>query len=134
MLKIDLLPSHFAAARAAKSMLALMVVVLLLTVLGCFGMLMMKKAELARVTKEWDDWKAKADEVRALETKAGQKEALAAPIDAKVTFIEDADGCGEQWFDAFEKVNRYIYAQAEVTAIRITAPNAVHFEVNVPDT
>jgi len=134
LLKIDLLPSHFAAARAAKSMLVVMVLVLLLTILGCFGMLMMKNSELAQVTREHEDWKQKADEVRGLETKAGAKEALAAPIDAKVTFIEDADGCGEQWFDALEKVNRYIYAQARVTAISIRAPNIVHFEVDVPDT
>jgi hypothetical protein len=134
LLKIDLLPGHFAAARAAKSMLFVMVAVLLLTILGCFGMLMMKKSELAKVTQERDAAKSKADEVRGIEADAQAKEGLAAPIDAKVTFIEDADGCGEQWWDALDKVNRYIYAQAKVTTIRITPPNAVHFEVDVPDT
>lgn len=134
MLRIDLLPSHFAAARAAKMWLVIMVILLLLTTLGCFGFLMLKKQELARVTRERDEAKRKADEVRRLEQQAQEKENLAAPIDAKVTFIEDADGCGEQWWDAFEKVNRYIYARARVTAFRIQAPNAVHFEVELPDT
>jgi hypothetical protein len=134
LLRIDLLPGHFAAARAARATLVLMVIALLVTILGCFAFLTMKKAELAKVQKEYEEAHRQAEVVRGIEKDAQAKEALAAPVDAKVSFIEDADDCGEQWLDAFEKVNRYIYAQARVTAIRIQAPNAVHFEVDVPDT
>ncbi len=134
MLKIDLLPEHFAAARAAKAVLLLMIVLLLATILGCFGVLMLKKRELGRVTQERDKAKAEAAEVDELEKQAKAKEDLAAPIGAKVTFIEDADGCGEQWFAAFDKVNRYIYARARVTSFTIEAPNQVHFVAELPDT
>ena len=134
MLRIDLLPGHFAAARAAKSLLILMVIALLICILACFGFLTMRKSVLATRIQERDEAKRKADEVRQIESEAQAMEALAAPVDAKVSFIEDADGCGEQWWAAYEKVNRYIYAQAQLTGIRIQAPNAVHFEVNLPDT
>jgi len=134
VLRIDLLPGHFAAARAAKTLLVLMVIALLVVILACFGFLTMRKSVLATRIQERDEAKRKADEVRAIEAKAQEKENLAAPIDSKVRFIEDADGCGEQWWAAYEKVNRYIYAQAQLTTIRIQAPSSVHFEVNLPDT
>ncbi len=134
MLRIDLLPEHFAAARAAKAWLFLMVLLLLASAAGCFGWLMMTKGRLAAVQAEYDDWHQKAEAVRALERKAGELETLAAPIDAKVEFIEAADASGEPYWNAFDKVNRYIYARAHVFRFSIQPPNRVHFEVEIPDT
>lgn len=134
MLRIDLLPEHFAAARAAKAWLFLMVLLLLASAAGCFGWLMVTKGKLATVQAQYDDWHKKAEEVRGLEKKAGGLEALAAPIDAKVEFIEAADASGEPYWDAFDKVNRYIYARAHVLRFSIQPPNRVHFEVEIPDT
>ncbi len=134
MLRIDLLPEHFAAARAAKAWLVLMVLLLLASVVGCFGWLMVTKNRLATVEAEYEDWHKKAEVVRGLEKKAGELETLAAPIDAKVEFIEAADESGEPYWDAFDKVNRYVYARARVLRFSIQPPNRVHFEVEIPDT
>ena len=41
---------------------------------------------------------------------------------------------GEPYWDAFDKVNRYIYARAQVLRFSIQPPNRVHFEVEIPDT
>jgi hypothetical protein len=134
LLRIDLLPEHFAAARAAKAWLFLMVLLLLASIVGCFGWLMMTKGKLAAVQAEYEEWHAKAEEVRQLEQEAGSLETLAAPTGAKVSFIEEADASGEPYWAAFDKVNRYIYARAQVLSFSIQPPNRAHFEVEVPDT
>ena len=111
-----------------------MVLLLLASIVGCFGWLMMTKGKLATVQAEYDEAHKEAEAVRKLEKEAGDLETLAAPIGAKVEFIEAADTSGEPYWDAFDKVNRYIYARAQVLRFSIQPPNRVHFEVEIPDT
>jgi hypothetical protein len=134
LLRIDLLPEHFAQARAARAWLVFMVVLLLVVVAANFLFLTMKKSQLAAVKADLAKWDAEARQVEAIETEVANLKALAAPIDSKVNFIEQADSSGEQYWAAFDKVNRYIYAKARMLQFSITPPSTVSFQVEVPDT
>jgi hypothetical protein len=134
LLRIDLLPEHFAQARAAKAWMVFMAILLAVAVLGCFGFFAMEKSALASVQADYAKWDADAKKVEATEAKAKELEDLAAPIGAKVSFIEEADKSGEQFWNAFDKVNRYIYAKAQMKSFSITPPSSVSFDVELPDT
>ena len=134
MLKIDLLPGHFAAARNAKLCLVGMVVLLLISTIGCMGWMMAAKKDRDATIASHDEWKKKADHVRDLGKQADDLEAEAAPIDGKVRFVEDADGSGEAYWAEWDKVNRYIFARAQVLDMQVQPPNSISFNVEVPDT
>ncbi|HJN16077.1 MAG TPA: hypothetical protein QGH10_11320 [Armatimonadota bacterium] len=133
MLRIDLLPGHFAQAKAAKACLALAAVALILAIAGCGFVFMGAKSKQARLTEELAEWKVKADVVRGLETDLQGVEAETAPIGGKVEFIEQADGSGEQYWAAWDDVNQYIYARARVLDVAVSGAS-VNFNVEVPDT
>jgi hypothetical protein len=114
--------------------LVVAIIVLAVTVVGCLGVLLKQRSALAAVQTDLAKWDTEAKKVEAIEAETASINALAAPTDAKVKFIEDADASGEQFWDAFDKVNRYVYAKARMLDFTITPPTQVTFDVEVPDT
>ena len=124
MLKIDLLPRHFAVARANKTWLA-GAVVLLVVVLG-FWFLWLNgiKADITRTDEDLAEVKVIADQVRELDGKVSAKEALLEPIQGKIDFIADADESGAQFWDRFHSINEYIWEEAQIFDFSITGGGA----------
>ncbi|MEN6545390.1 MAG: hypothetical protein ABFE07_05045, partial [Armatimonadia bacterium] len=88
---------------------------LVLVVLGWLGYLAHINSTINDTKQKLEETKTQADAVRKLqgETKARQDEL--APIQAKITFVQQADGSGSQFWDRFHQLNRYIYDRAVVS-------------------
>lgn len=134
MLKIDLLPRHFAVARINKLVMAIMIVVLIGAMLFWGGMVMATKSNISKTEAELAEVKVTADKVRALEKETNDKRSELKPIADKVDFVEKADASGAQFWDRFHAINRFIYERAQVIRFSITPPDAVNFDVTVGDT
>ncbi len=134
MLKIDLLPRHFAVARINKVIIAGLIVVVLVVMAGWGFAVLATRSNIGKAETELAEIKVTADKVRALESETNQKQAELKPIADKVDFVEKADASGEQFWDRFHAINRFIYERAQVTRFSITPPDAVNFDVIVGDT
>lgn len=134
MLKLDLLPAHYAIARRNRKVLFMSIPLLVLVVLGWLGYLAHINSTINGTQAELDETKTKADAVRKLqgETKARQDEL--APIQAKISFVQQADQSGGQFWDRFHQLNRYIYDRAVVSSFSITPPASVSFTAEVETT
>jgi len=134
LLKIDLLPAHFRVARVNKVVIGVMIVILLVT-LGIWGSAAVAiKGKIARTEAELTKVKDTADKVRKIEGETKQKQSELQPIDDKLDFADKADHSGEQFWDRFHAINKYIYDKAQVTQFAISPPSTVSFEVTVGDT
>lgn len=134
MLRIDLLPRQIAIARTNKILVAL-IIVLLVAELAALGIMYMGiRGEQSRVAEELEKTTKVADEVRKLESEISSKEADLKPIQDKIDFIEDANKSGEQYWDRFHEINKYIYENARMTRFSLTGGNSVNFTVVVSDT
>jgi Flp pilus assembly protein TadG len=134
VLRIDLLPKSFALARFNKLLLVVLIVVLGV----CAGGWMMYAT---KVQAQIDDVAASITKVQPDATaydstmaEISAKQADAAPIAAKVKFVDDANRSGLLYWDQYEKVRRYIYPRARLLDFSITAPNQCHFSVTVRGT
>ncbi len=134
MLKIDLLPRHFAVARTNKIMIALLIMVLIVVMLGWAGAVMMVKRQIGTTNAELDNIEPTAAKVEELEAETAQKQSELAPIEGKVDFVAEADESGVQYWDRFHDINEYIYDRAQVTRFSITNPSSVNFTAIVGDT
>ena len=77
--------------------------------------------------------KTKADAVRAIDTQTQAKQAELQPIADKVNFINAADKSGAEFWDRFNKINRWL-AKVQVHTFTITPPDTVTFTCTVGDT
>lgn len=134
MLRIDLLPRHFAVARINKLVMAVMILILIVVMLFWGGMLMATGRKIAAAEQRYQDAHGDAQKVRALEDETKQKRAELAPIAAKVKFVGDADRSGEQYWDRFHAITKFIYDRAQVSRMAITPPGNVNFDAVVGDT
>lgn len=134
MLKIDLLPRHFAVARTNKIVLTGMIVLLVLVLLGWGAVIMDTKAKIAEANRKFEEVKPIADEVRKTEAETQAKQAQLAPIAQKVEFVDLANKSGEQYWDRFHAIKEYIYEKAQVTSLSITNPDGFNMNVIVGDT
>jgi len=134
LLKIDLLPRHFAVARTNKLWIAIMMVGLIVVTLGWGGQVMATVKNIEKTKTEFEQVKKTADEVRDRESKTQQKRAELQPIADKVDFVEKADTSGEQFWDRFHAINRYIYNRAQISRFAITPPSTVAFDATVANT
>ncbi len=134
MLKIDLLPRHFAVARANKFMLTVMIVLLIVTLVGWMGIIGGVKLKIAAADAVFNEVHPTAEKTRAAEAETASKQADLKPIEDKVNFVADADKCGGQYWDSFHAINEYIYDKAQITSFSITGGSAVNFNAIVGDT
>lgn len=134
MLRIDLLPKAIIMGRRNVRVAAICVVAVLLSAVVMFLLLQQTKANIVKTEEALADATQRADEVRKLQKEASDKEAVLAPIQAKIDFVEAADKSGEQFFDRFWKINEYIYSGAQATDFEITADSRVSFTVVLRDT
>jgi len=89
-----------------------MIILLVVVMLGWLAVVMNTKSRIAEFNRKYDEVKPIADKVRDLEGKKAAKEGQLAPIAEKVKFVEEADKSGEQYWDRFHAINRYIYDKA----------------------
>lgn len=130
MIKINLLPAHILEGRRVKLMIAAMVVfVLAVTALmsayvwapGPFS-LTSKKKERQQTLREVT---AKADEVRALETKIGEVKASYAAKSGWVQWVEEADKRPEQWIRFYRTLNDYIPSEVVLSSLPNPSGNSI---------
>ncbi len=92
------------------------------------------KANISRAEEELATVTAVANEVRNIQAETTSKQAELDPIQAKIDFVDDADGSGLPYFDRFWKINEYIYQNAQMTDFQITPPSSVSFTITVNGT
>ncbi len=133
MLKIDLLPRHFAIARLNKKLIVVVVIALIAVAGFWLFRVNTLKATIAETQAKLDEVKVIADKVRGLEQEASQKESELAPIQEKVDFVAAADESGGQFWDRFHAINKYISNEAQMSDITIS-DSAVEFNVTIRGT
>ena len=134
MLKIDLLPRHFAIARTNKRILAIGVILLVVVGVG-FGLKHKAiRGEIAKTEQAIAEVKPTADEVRGLEAETSEKQGWLDPIKAKIDFVEKADKTGEEYFDRFHSINEYIWDEAQMSNFAFSGGSSVEFAVMVQGT
>ncbi len=134
MLKIDLLPRHFAIARKNKALLALFGVLLLVAAAGWFFQAKSLAARIEKVKEETEKLQPIIQEVDKLTKDTQAKQSEMAPIKAKVDFANEADKSGRGYWKAFHAINDYIWEDAQVSNFSITPPSSVSFTVRVKGT
>jgi len=115
-------------------MLTVMIVLLIATLVGWMAIIGGVKSKIAAADAEFDKLKPTADKTRDAEDETASKQADLDPIAEKVRFVEDADNCGGQYWDAFHGINEYIYDKAQITDFNLTGGSAVNFHAVVGDT
>jgi len=137
VLKIDLLPKRFAIARKNKWILAIGIIFLVVVGAGFWVKAKAIHAEIAKIEQATADVKPTADDVRKLETETSEKQGWLDPIKAKIDFVEKADKTGEEYFDRFHSINKYIWAEPQMprmSSFSITGGSSVQFTVMVHGT
>ena len=134
MLKIELLPKHFAIARTNKKLLAV-AVLLLVVAAGSFAFKYNNiQGQIVTTTEKRDEQKVIADEVTELEGQISEKQAALDPIQGKVDFVRAADRSGGQFWNRFHRINKYIWEDAQVSNFSITNGSGVAFTAQVRGT
>ena len=134
MLKIDLLPKHFAIARTNKRILTIGIILLVVVGAG-FGLKHKDiRGEIAKTEEAIAEIKPTADDVRGLEGETSEKQGWLDPIKAKIDFVEQADKTGEEYFDRFHSINEYIWGQAQMSNFAFSGGSSVQFTVEVQGT
>ncbi len=137
MLKIDLLPRHFAIARTNKRILTIGIILLVVVGVG-FGLKHKDiRGEIAKTEQAIAEVKPTAEKVVQLEDEISEKQGWLDPIKAKIDFVEKADKTGEEYFDRFHSINKYIWAEPQMprmSSFSITGGSSVQFTVMVQGT
>ncbi len=133
MLKIDLLPRHFAIARFNKKLAAGAVILLIAAVGFWLFRFHSLNATIDQTQQDLDEQTVIAEKVRGYEREISQKQSELDPIQAKVDFVTDADNSGGQFFDRFHAINKYIMAGARMSEFSVSG-SSVEFTVTVRGT
>ncbi len=133
MLKVDLLPRHFAIARLNKKLIVVVVIALIAVAGFWLFRVNTLKATIAQTEETLAEVTVIADKVRGLAQEASQKESDLAPIQEKVDFVAAADDSGAQFWDRFHAINKYISNDAQMSDITISG-SAVEFNVTIRGT
>jgi len=133
VLKIDLLPKHFAIARTNKRLLAGAVVFLVVVLAAFFLKYNAIQADMVRTEEAIAEVQPIADQVRELEGEISEKQGWLDPIKGKIDFIAKADESGGKFFDCFHSINEYIWQGAQMSSFSISG-SSVSFTVEVRGT
>jgi len=131
LLKVDLLPAHYAVARRNRSVIVLTIPILVAVALVWLLALANTKSAIDKTQAELDQVTQVANQVRQLQGEKQAKEADLKPIQDEITFVASADRSGGVYWDRFHQINKYIYDRAVMTNFSITPPAAVSFTVRL---
>ena len=134
MLKIDLLPKHFAIARTNKRILAIGIILLVAVGAGFWVKHKAIGGEIVRVQAAIAELKPDVAEVGKLEKEISEKQGQLDPIKSKIDFVAKADKTGEEYFDCFHSINEYIWDEAQMSDFSIDGGSSVQFTVMVQGT
>ncbi|MGC9319878.1 MAG: PilN domain-containing protein, partial [Armatimonadota bacterium] len=134
MLRIDLLPRHFAIARTNRILIALFVVLLVIVGVAGVGARLLIGRQIGQTQAKIDDIQPTADKTQSIEAETQRLKSQLQPIKDRVDFVAEADESGAQFWDRFHAINEYIYDKARVTRFSITIPSNCNFDVIVGDT
>jgi len=134
VLKIDLLPKHFAVARTNKRILAIGIILLVAVGAGFWVKQKAIGGEIVKVQAAIAELKPTVVEVGELETEISEKQTQLDPIKSKIDFVEKADMTGEEYFDRFHSINEYIWDEAQMSDFSISGGSSVQFTVRVQGT
>lgn len=114
MLKINLLPEHFALARKTKQLLALFAVLLVIVAVVWVGYSL--KLSAARVAEQAriDEFRPKAAAVDTLESETGAIKRQVPTFARRVVVVRQLEKLPERYIEEFDKVKRYIFANVRV--------------------
>jgi Tfp pilus assembly protein PilN len=126
VLKIDLLPRHFAVARRNIAVTILLAVLVLVVAVG---MLVAWPMYLQAQTREFQqksaDLKPTIDRVRQLESEIATRKGELIPLQQRVEFVKAADRSGAQYWEAWQEISRYIPEFVQLISFEIQWNNRV---------
>jgi len=134
VLKIDLLPRHFAVARKNKALLALFAVLLMVAAAAWLFQAKSLAAQIDKVKADTEALQPTLQLVDKLTQDTQAKQAELAPIKAKVDFANEANKSGRGFWKAFHAINDYIWENVQVSNFSITPPGSVAFTATVRGT
>jgi len=120
VLKIDLLPKHFAIARTNKRLLFVAAILLVVVVAVFFLKHNAIQGQIAKTEETLSEVKPIADNVRKMEAEISEKQGWLDPIRGKIDFITKADESGGKFFERFHAINKYIWQGAQMSSFSIT--------------
>lgn len=137
MLRINLLPEHFAQARAAKKMMFLFAGLIALVIVGWMFLSVNLSRQIAYLEQQYngpktegmpadmpeDGYHAEAERVRAIEAEAQKLQDDRKPYGVRVDFIEALEKVPQQYVDALEGIEPYIYENARINGLDIAGGN-----------
>ncbi len=133
VLQIDLLPVHFAQRRAIKTMFLISVVVLL-AVVALWAVWFLK---LKGDVSAWEAKKTEADKraavVKKIESETNKINSEAKSVTPKVEFIEKTKNVGDEFWDRFHEINKYISDSVQISNFSLT-PTSVSFTATTDTT
>jgi len=125
VLKIDLLPKRFAIARKNKWILAIGIIFLVVVGAGFWVKAKAIRAEIVNVEATITKLEPIVAEVAKLETEISEKQSRLDPIKSKIDFVKQADETGEEYFDRFHSINKYIWAEAQMSSFSINSGGGI---------
>ena len=134
MLKIDLLPAHYAVARRNKKTIFLSIPLLVGVALLWLLVMVQTNKNITTATADLDKATTDAKAVLKVQDDTKARQAELDPIQAKVKFVQDADVSGLPFWDRFHKINQYVYDRALVRNFTITPPGSVSFSAELTST
>lgn len=133
MLKLDLLPAHYAIARLNRKVIIMAIPVLVGVALLWLLLLLNMNGTINRTKSGLESTKVQADKVRDTQGKTAKREGELKPIADRINFVQAADQSGGQFWDRFHEVNKYIHERALISSLSISG-STVTFTAGLENT
>jgi len=132
-IRINLLPPEIPAARRAKKLIPVAIILILLSVLGTGGWVFMWMRGVTIHEDALADATQKADAVHALESRTSEEQAKVAPLQDMIAFLDQFETHSSKYADVVEAVARYLPASCTIESINVN-DDSVQFSTVVGDT
>lgn len=132
-MRINLLPPEIPAARRAKRLIPVAIILVLLSVVGTGGWVLLWMRGVSAHEEALADAKAKADEVHAIESRTAEEQAKVAPLQDMINYLDQFETHASQYADVIEAVARYLPASCTIESITVN-DDSVEFSTVVADT
>jgi Tfp pilus assembly protein PilN len=132
-IRINLLPPEIPAARRAKKLIPVAIILILLSVLGTGGWVFMWMRGVTIHEDVLADATQKADAVHALESRTSEEQAKVAPLQDMIAFLDQFETHSSKYADVVEAVARYLPASCTIESINVN-DDSVQFSTVVGDT
>ncbi|MBD3173902.1 MAG: hypothetical protein GF320_01875 [Armatimonadia bacterium] len=131
--RVNLLPPEIPAARRAKKLIPVAIILILLSVGATGAWVFLWAGAVEKHEEQLTDAQSKADAVRALDSQRQEEEAKMEPLQEMIDFLDQFETHSAQYADVVEAVARYLPASCTIESINVS-DSSVQFSTVVADT